>query len=144
MIVLDAYAVIALLGDEPAADMVQQLLETNDEAALTVLGVAEVINYLVRRAGTEEDDAVLDLGQVGLSTPQPLDVDLAMRAGLLRARHYHRRTCAVSLADCVAIETARALAVPVASSDPHLLDVCAAEGVAFLALPDSTGATWTR
>jgi predicted nucleic acid-binding protein len=67
---------------------------------------------------------------------------VGMRSGLLRARHYHRRDWAVSLADCVAAETARARGAPVATADPHLLDMCRDEDIAVLALPDSTGHTW--
>ncbi len=48
-----------------------------------------------------------------------------------RARHDHRTRCAVSLADCVVAEVARAANAPVATSNPHLLDVCHAENIAF-------------
>lgn len=67
-----------------------------------------------------------------------------MRAGLLRARTYHRTTCAVSLADCVAVEAARRHSASLASSDPHLLDVCHAEGVDTIPLPDQAGRVWTH
>ena len=60
----------------------------------------------------------------------------------LRARHYHRRVRAISLADCVAAEVARRVGSPLATSDPHLLDTCHAEGIAYVALPDTRGATW--
>ncbi len=143
MIVLDAYAVLALLKDEPAADEVQRLLEGDEDAALTVLGIAEVLDYLVRLGGAEEDDAALDLAQLGLDDPPLLDQDVAMRAGLLRARHYHRRDRAVSLADCVAAGTGPGAGAAGATADPHLLDTCAAEGIAVIALPDSRGAAWS-
>lgn len=143
MIVLDAYAVIALLRDEPAAGVVRRLLAENRDAHLTALGVAEVLDYLVRVAGADEEDAVLDLAQLGLAAPSEVTGELAIRAGLLRARHYHRRDCAISLADCVAAETARAAGARLFSSDPHLLQTCHEEGVETHALPDSTGVVWT-
>ena len=142
MIVLDAYAVIALLRDEPAASDVQRLIEGDGDATLTVLGLAEVLDYLVRLAGVDEDEAALDLAQLGLADPPALAPDIAVRAGLLRARHYHRCDRAISLADCVAAETARSLDAPLATSDPHLLDTCAAEGIAVMVLPDARGAVW--
>src|SRR4051812_4365063 len=108
-----------------------------------MLGVAEVLDYLVRLAGADEDDAVLDLAQLGLAGSRPVTADLAIRAGLLRARRYHRRQCAISLADCMAAETARAAAAPLASSDPHLLQICHDESIAAVALPDRNGNTWT-
>ena len=51
MIILDAYAVLALLKGEPAAELVAELLDGDDEARLTAVGVAEVIDHLVRLVG---------------------------------------------------------------------------------------------
>ncbi len=141
--ILDSYAVIALLRDEPAAAQVQQLLADNADALLTVVGLIEVIDRLVRLAAVDPEDAVLDLAQLGLSEPVPLDPDVALRAGLLRARHYHRRNRAVSLADCVAAETARRAGQAVVTSDPHLLDMCEEEAITVVVLPDSRGDVWT-
>jgi predicted nucleic acid-binding protein len=143
MIVLDSFAVLALLRDEPAAAQVQRLIEGEEETALTVLGVAEVIDHLVRLMGAEEDEAVLDLAQLGLASSSPVEAAVALQAGLLRARHYHRKNRAVSLADCIAAETARAGGSPLATADPQLLDLCQEEGIAVIALPDSTGQTWS-
>jgi PIN domain nuclease of toxin-antitoxin system len=141
--VLDAYAVLALLKGEAAAPMVQQLLAHDRDAALTPLGLAEVLDHLVRIEGATDEDAVLDLAQLGLVEPASLDAPLAMRAGLLRARHYDRKQRAVSLADCVAAEAARSAGVPLASADPHLLDLCHDEAIEVVVLPDSQGRTWT-
>ncbi len=142
MTVLDAFAVLAFLKDEPAASLVSELLQGEPHPALTALGVAEVMDHLVRLVGVDEEEAALDLAQLGLADAHPIDGDLAGRAGRLRARHYHRRERAVSLADCVAAEVARRSGSPLATSDPHLLDTCHAEGIPYLALPDSSGAAW--
>jgi PIN domain nuclease of toxin-antitoxin system len=143
LILLDSYAVIALLTSEPAADTVAGLLHDPRDAALTALGVAEVLDRLIRGAQVDEFEAALDLMQLGLAPPIPVDAGLAMRAGLLRARSYHRTNCAVSLADCVAVEAARRHATALASSDPHLLDVCRSEGVDVIALPNRAGRVWS-
>jgi predicted nucleic acid-binding protein len=66
-----------------------------------------------------------------------------LRAGLLRAGHYHRKNRAVSLADCVAAETARPAGSLLATADPHLLDMCRAEGIAVIPLRDTSGQVWT-
>jgi len=142
VIVLDSFAVLALLRDEPSADLVQQLIEGEEDTALTVLGLSEVIDHLVRLMGAQEEEAVLDLAQLGLALPVPVEVGIGLHAGLLRARHYHRTSRAVSLADCVAAETARPPGSRLASADPHLLDVCREEGIAVISLPDSSGQTW--
>lgn len=46
MIVLDAYALVAYLHGEPAADEVAELLRT--EAAISAANTAEVIDQMVR------------------------------------------------------------------------------------------------
>lgn len=140
MTVLDAFAVIAFLRDEPAAAEVEALLRRGD-ATLTALGAAEIADHLVRVVGQSDEAALLDLAELGLPEV-PVGSALARRAALLRARRYHRRTCSISLADCVVAEAARALDAPVATSDPHLLDVCRDEGIAVIPLPNSTGRRW--
>jgi predicted nucleic acid-binding protein len=139
--VLDAYAVLSLLKDEPSASAVGELVRSGGR--LTALGVSEVLDHLVRLVGTHEEDAVLDLAEFGLLDAEAVDGSLGMRAGLLRARHYHRTRRPVSLADCVAAEAARRLDLPLATSDPHLLDLCLEEGIASSPLADSSGATWS-
>ena len=59
-------------------------------------------------------------------------------------RHYDRRTRALSLADCVAAETARRLDAALATADPPLLETCEAEGIAVIAFPGSKGTVWPR
>jgi PIN domain nuclease of toxin-antitoxin system len=141
MILLDAYAVIAYLRGEPHAGAeVRSLLS---DGAITAVNAAEVLDHLVRVQGAGEAEAALDVAQLGL---QIIDVDeeIATRAGLFRARHYHRTDRAVSLADCVA--AAAALIDPrldaLATSDPHLLDLLQAEGGGVQPLPDRRGVVW--
>lgn len=138
MTVLDSCAVIAFLHGEPARPEILPLLEQGD-AVLTATGLVEVIDQLVRVIGVELRDVVLDLAELGLDEPPPLTGADCRTAGLLRARHYHRTQRAVSLADCVAAATAQRLQRPLATSDPALLELCAEEGIPFLALPGSDG-----
>lgn len=142
MTILDAYAVLALLKGEPAATEVGVLLEL-PTASLTALGVAEVLDHLVRVVGADEEAAALDLAQLGLLDGIVVDSTIGAAAGLLRARRYHRTRCAVSLADCVAAEVARRRRQPLATADPHLLDVCRSEAITVAVLPGSSGARWT-
>jgi PIN domain nuclease of toxin-antitoxin system len=139
--ILDAYAVLAYLQGEPAAAEVRPLLDVPD-AALTALGVAEVFDHLVRLVGVDDEEAALDVAQLGLIDGIPVDASIGAAAGRLRARHYHRGRCAVSLADCVAAEVARDRRRPLATSDPHLLDVCHAEGITITVLSGSSGSRW--
>lgn len=142
MTVLDAYAVIALLRAEPAAAEVEATLRRG-AAVLTAVGVGEVIDHLVRLAGADEEEAALDVAQLGLLDGVVVTAQLGGAAGRLRARHYHRTRCAVSMADCIAVESARTLGEALATSDPHLLDVCYAEGIDYIVLPQSDGSVWS-
>lgn len=141
--ILDAYAVLALLKGEPAANLVSMLLAEDGGARLTAVGVAEVIDHLIRLVGTSEDEASLDIAQLGLADALRVDAAMATAASALRARHYHRRRRAVSLADCVAAEAARTCGVALVSADPHLLGLCHDETIERIALPDSAGRVWS-
>lgn len=141
--IVDAYAVLALLKGEPAGPAVREMVASEPSPALTAIGVAEVLDHLVRVEGATDEDAALDLAQLGLSAPAPVDEAIATRAGLLRARHYNRRTRAVSLADCIAAEVTRSSESALATADPHLLDLCSEEGIATVVLPDSGGRLWS-
>jgi len=140
--VLDAYAVIAYLRAEPATGEVQHLLRAGG-ACLTAVGLAEVLDHLVWVIGAHEDDATLDLAQLGLLEAAAVDSAIGAEAGRLRARYYHRTRCAVSMADCIAAQTARAKGEPLATADPHLLDLCHAENIGTFVLPGSDGTRWT-
>jgi PIN domain nuclease of toxin-antitoxin system len=139
--ILDAYAVLAFLKGESAAAEVEQLILAGG-AAMTVLGVAEVLDHLIRRCDADEEDASLDVAQLGLDAAVGLDLAVAAAAGRLRARHYHRTTCPVSLADCVAAEAARSTQRKLATSDPSLLDVCHGERIGIVVLPGTDGSRW--
>jgi predicted nucleic acid-binding protein len=139
LILLDAYALVALLADEVAADEVEQLLRTGD-ASVGVVNLSEALEVAqrVHRLGAEELQAAIDplldqhLPVLGVSTCQ------AWRAAELRSRYYDRKTCALSLADCLLLAMAQA-GDRIATSDPPLARAARAEGVAVVGLPDSTG-----
>jgi predicted nucleic acid-binding protein len=70
---------------------------------------------------------------------QPVMPELALEAGRLRARHYHRENRAVSLADCVIAGAALQAGQPLATADPALAALVREEGGAIVPLPDSGG-----
>ncbi len=136
-VLLDAYAAIAVLKGEPAAKQVRPILERGD-ALIHPLNLAEVIDRMARLAGADPDEVESDVTLLGIDRA-PIDADALVTAGNWRARHYHRRDCAVSLADCVAGVSAIELGAELATSDQHCADMVRAEGGAVLALPDSSG-----
>jgi PIN domain nuclease of toxin-antitoxin system len=137
--VLDAYAVIAYLRDEPCAGEVADLLR--GATILTSVSAAEVWDQMVRVFKADPDSVDADLAllnHAGL-TVQAVTDELGMEAGRIHARRYHRERAAVSLADCVAASAALASDSPLATCDPALADVLRAEGGKVHPLPDSQG-----
>lgn len=138
-VLIDASALIALLGDEPAAAEVRAILERG-AAAMTTLNLAETIDRLHRRygLGSERTRPVIEGLLDEALTLVPLGVSEAWRAGEIRAGHYHRTRCPLSLADAVLLATA-GMDRRIASSDLHLLRVAVAEAIPIKVLPDSQG-----
>jgi PIN domain nuclease of toxin-antitoxin system len=140
--VLDAFALVAFLADEPAAHDVEAILrDRHDEPAIGAANVAEAIDVLVRIYHHPVDLVDERLGWLLVGPVTVLDVDEAVGrlAGRLRARHYDRRSRQVSLADCLCLATAMTAGQPIATADPALADIARAEGVAVTPLPDSAG-----
>jgi len=137
--VLDAYALIAYLRDEPCADAVVDLLRT--PTVISAANAAEVLDQLVRVFGRDADDVHADLALLANTGMQivPVTSDIGLMAGRLRAKHYHRERLAVSLADCVAAATALSSQLQLATSDPALASLVRAEGGEICALADSSG-----
>lgn len=64
----------------------------------------------------------------------PLDQRIAERAAVVRVRRYHRRRSPISLADAILLASAGA-GDRIATADPAVLAVAAAEGVETAASP---------
>jgi PIN domain nuclease of toxin-antitoxin system len=135
---IDASTLMALLGAEPAAGEVQELV--NRGAATTTVSLAETVDRLTRRYDLEIDrirTVIEGLLEESL-TLLPLEAPQAWGAGEIRAAHYHRSRSPISLADAVLIASASA-GGRIASSDAPLLTVAEREGIATAAPPDSKG-----
>ena len=139
MILLDASALLAHLRAEPAGPEVEELIRGGG-TAMSVANLAEVIDKVLRETGIEaaDLDSLLSTLVGELVSVRPLDERTARRAGRLRARHYHRRSSPVSLADCILLATAGA-DDSIATSDGVLLRAAASEQISTVSLPDSSG-----
>lgn len=140
MTVFDAYAIIAGLTMEPAADEVESVFRAAPKRYVTAIGLAEVYDRVQRRGGSL---AGVRRG-VGLLIAGGLEVVAVgqpegEQAGTLRANHYHRTRRPVSIADCVAAAVADRLGEALATPDPHLTAMAREEGIQVVALPDSAG-----
>ena len=136
MTFLDAYALIEFLVGGPASAQVRTILREGD-AAVASTNLAETLDVYQRVHGlpiARAMEALEPLFESAL-TPVALNLQLAQRAGEIRARHYHRVSCPISLADAVLIASAGAMD-RVATADPHLLTVAGAEGITLVELPE--------
>lgn len=110
MILLDALAVIALARDELGADVVADALE-QDDGAVTVVDVAEVLEREVRSGG-DPDDRLADLR--GTFRIEPVtEADALVVARLWPTT----RRSALSLGDRFALGAAHRLGVPVYTAE---------------------------
>jgi predicted nucleic acid-binding protein len=138
--VLDAYALVALLADEPAADEVASLLAEGG-CAVTHVNLCESV-YVLHRAygiGIEESRPVLAPLLSEHVRQLPTDGTTVWRASELRIRHYDRRVRPLSLADCVLIAAAGD-GDRIATADAPVAEAARAEGIAVVPLPDIAGA----
>lgn len=129
---LDAFALVAFLDDEPAAADVEGLLARGDVAMSTV-NLAEAAQKKLRLSSVTLPELRQVVGALPLAVI-PCSEGHAWRAAELRERHYHRRESAVSLADCCLV----AVATPadrVATADPAVLRMAEAEGIGTVELP---------
>lgn len=136
---LDASCLIALAKDEPAAGRVEALLREGF-SAITAVNLLEVADALVRRAGWPADEVQRWLSFIvgPIVRVEPVKEQHAWTGAVLRARYYKRKTCELSLADCVLLACCGE-GDAVATSDPSVALVARAEGIEVIALPDSRG-----
>lgn len=134
-ILLDAFALIALLAEEPAADEVEALLRRG-EAAITAVNLAEALDVLQRVEGIPRErlESVTMPLVAERMTFVAIDERIARDAADIRARRYHRTRAPVSLADCILL-AATGESDSLATADGPLIRVAEAENVQVRTLP---------
>jgi PIN domain nuclease of toxin-antitoxin system len=136
VILLDAYALIAFLVGGPASKQVRTILREGD-AAVATANLAEALDVSQRVHGLPIPRAVAILDPLleGPLAAVSLDADVARRAAEIRARHYHRSSRPISLADSVLIASA-GQDDRIATADPDVLAVVDAEQLESVRLPE--------
>lgn len=135
MTLLDAYALVAFLVGGPATAEVRAILRGGD-AAVATTNLAEALDVSDRVYGLKVERAVDVLEPLfeGPLLTVSLDARTARRAAEIRARHYHRAACPISLADAVLVATAGP-SDGIATADPHVLAIAQTEGAEAIRLP---------
>ncbi len=136
MTLLDAYALIAFLVGGPAAAQVRAIMREGD-AAVATANLAETLDVAARRHGLAIADAmeIIEPLLEGPLAAVALDAGTAQRAAEIRAKHYHRSTQPISLADAVLIASARS-DDRIATADADVLAVAEKEALMSVALPE--------
>lgn len=139
-VLLDAFALIALLRDEPAADEVETILRRG-EATMSAVNLAEALDVLQRVDGVDRTRLDALTGPLIRESLALLAVEerTARDGADIRARRYHRTRAPLSLADCLLLAAARGAQAIVATADRPLAGAARGEGIEVAALPDSRG-----
>ena len=113
---LDSFAVLVWLGDEPGAQKVENILRDAEaqrlEVFMNVINLGEVYYMFTRRFGQEK---VVSLRNHFLLLPITIvtvDEELVFRASAFKARF------PISFADCIAIATAAKFGATLITGDP--------------------------
>ena len=136
MILLDAAPLIAFFTGDVGGSETLSLINGREPVAVTVVNLAEVFDVLNRAYGVSDAEmraTVEPLIGDPLRVVSPT-AEAARRAGALRAQHYRKRTCELSLADCFLL----AAVSPddrVATSDGVVLRVAGLEGLGTVPIP---------
>jgi hypothetical protein len=132
---LDAFALIAFLGGGPAAPQVRAILREGD-AGVATANLVETLD-ITRRAHGVPIPRTMEILEPLLGdalTAVVLDTTIARRAAELRARHYHRSSRPISLADAVLLASATD-GDTIATADPDVLAVAREEALETVELP---------
>lgn len=124
--VLDASALIALLREEPGADMVADRLV---DSAISLVNLSEVVALFARTGASAA--AIRDVLDPLPLARLPLDEPIAYAAGLLAPV---TRPAGLSLGDRVCLATARHLGVPTLTGDRAWLSIADRAGVQVVAI----------
>lgn len=135
MIVLDAYALIAFLVGGPARSQVRAILREH-RTAIPTANLIESLDVSQRIHGLPIDRSLelIDPLFEGSLEELVLDRARARRAAEIRAKHYHRSRCPISLGDAVLLASCGA-DDQIATSDRHVLSIAEGEGLGRLPLP---------
>lgn len=121
MLVLDSWALLAYLKDEPAASRIEEAW-LSEGAAISSINLGEVLYMRIRERG--EGDAVADIEKVGKRS-MVISADWA----LIRSATRVKARGGLSYADAFCVATALRLDAPLWTGDPEIVGL--AEGLQY-------------
>lgn len=123
--VFDACAMLAILHDEPGADVVADIItEPGAIIYAHAVNLCEVYYWTYRGGGASKALlAMASLQALGIETRSDMDEEFWQSAGALKGSHR------LSLADAFAVALAQRIDCPLVTSDHHELDALDSAGV---------------
>jgi PIN domain nuclease of toxin-antitoxin system len=115
MVVLDAWAVLAVLNDEPPAARVEQVL-AEDTGLISWINLGEVLYRAIPRRGERR---AVEAVRVVSRRLRIEDVDGALVTAAARLKAGHR----LSYADAFCVATAQRHKAPLYTGDPEILEL---------------------
>lgn len=113
MIVLDAWAVLAVLNDEPPAERIERAIEDED-GVISWINLGEVLYRAIPRRGERRaTEAVRAVARMLLV--EEVDSPLVLDAARLKAAHR------LSYADAFCVATAQRHGAPLYTGDPEIV-----------------------
>jgi predicted nucleic acid-binding protein len=112
-VVLDAWAVVAYLRDEPSAARIAELVE-REGAVASWINLGEVVYQEARRVGFDDAEAAVRALATTITAEQP-DVEAIIAAARWKTRG------GLSYADAFAAATAQRHDAPLLTGDPELI-----------------------
>lgn len=141
MTLLDAYAVVAFVADEPAAEEVESILREGG-ARVVIVNLAEAIDIAGRVHAIPIDEirvAIEPLLLGNVLAPAISDESQGWLAAEIRGTYYHRQTSPLSIADCLLLAHGATDGGPIATSDGPVATAADVLGIRVVRLPDSAG-----
>ena len=113
MVILDACAVIGFIYAEPGAEVVREILYT-EQCAIHAINLCEVYKDCLDRSNPSDADAIIDdLRDIGLITREDLDEAIWKQVGRLK----NTLRSNIAWADCYAIALSQRLQGRVLTAD---------------------------
>lgn len=126
--VFDSYALLALLEDEPGADLVASvIIKQGADIYLSAINLGEVYYLLLRKSGLELADSVMESIELeDALTITEVSWERVKAAASVKA------TGGLSYADAYAVALAKEMKTPLLTGDPKIIAKAEAIGIQVL------------
>ena len=115
LVVLDSWALLAFLNDEPSAERIEQEWLVNG-AAVSAINLGEVLYIRIRQHGEISATADIEMIREQATVVEP-DWQLTVAAAKIKAKG------GLAYADAFCVATAERLASPVWTGDPEIVNL---------------------